>query len=258
MSERRWHDYVSSVYHAPLPSGQAFDLNKLTFFYKRGHQRRVKAVDVLLNHNNGSGCLSICRAGIATRTYLGTPWVAVGSRKGATPGAAFGSIGFFVRRAADSVPHFRNAARLEVAHVETTFHGGEIGVAWFFHAVGSGVFLDCHRLPTKGRVVVHSSRRAFEGHEKQRWLDDVGFPRRWMRENGVAMVIFTREDFRHWVPAGANPRTEIVVLLPRSSDRAGTCLHNVGVRTLGGWGGESECECSAAGSPFLNCDGRMT
>ena len=261
--ERAWHKYVADVYGAPLPDDKQLDLNDLNFFYTKRPQRYVvRPVAAMLNNGSNGGCVAVCPAGVMTRTYDGTPWVGRMSRVGMPPAMAFAEIGFFVRRASWPSPSSirSSCGRLEVSHVETAFHSGEHGVAWFFHTLGSGIYLSCHQLPTKGRLVVHRSRQAFEDHEGHKWVDDITFPQRWMREHGVAMVIFTKEDFRLWVSTSANPRTEIVILLANSeSDRASSlrtaCLSGAGLRTFAGWGGGRDCICNGKNHRFLNCDG---
>ena len=43
-------------------------------------------------------------------------------------------------------------------HVFTEWAGSEVGVSWFFYAVGSGIFLDCHALPRPGRIAAYRAR----------------------------------------------------------------------------------------------------
>jgi hypothetical protein len=270
VTERAWHEYVANIYGAPLPPNQTLDLNEFTFFYtKRPEQHVTRPVFALLNAGMNGGCVAICPAGVMTRTYDGTPWVGKASRVGTPPAMAMAEIGFFVRRAFPSPSSLRSSCngRIEVSHVETSFHGGEHGVAWFFHTRGSGIYLSCRHLPTRGRLVVHRSRQSFEDHEGHKWIDDIRFPQKWMRDHGVAMVIFTREDFRHWVTGAANPRTEIVVLLAdgdaaertHGSYMRTTCLSGVGFRAFSGWGGGRDCICDDTARSqtklFFNCDG---
>ena len=67
-------------------------------------------------------------------------------------------LGFFVHRPFLTRDAAQNCDRLEVMHVRTEWLGGERGVSWFFNAVGSGVFLDCHDLPQDGDVQVYRNR----------------------------------------------------------------------------------------------------
>ena len=254
-TEAGWHNYVTHVYGSALPTGQQLDLNNLNFFYSKQGKHATDQIATLLNetHVRVSSCVKVCKAGKAMRTFAGTPWV--GSDP-ATPAGAFKKLGFFVRRPFLSPQSMRKSCmRLEVSHARTAFHGGEQGVAWYFHTIGSGIYLDCQQLPTRGRVAVHRNRKTFEAHEGFKWIDDRHFPRIWMRAHGVAMVIFTREDFWHWGHSGENPRAEIIVLLPNASSTArprstGACPR--GVRTLAGWNGSHECECKPD-REFLTC-----
>ena len=117
--------------------------------------------------------------------------------------------------------------------------------SWFFHTVGSGVFIDCEAMRARGRILAYRDRRE--------WWDSPALNRErrmlaggmlggrmlggrrlggrrlggrvlggrrlgdetiaaWMHDNDVAMLIFTQEDFRAYkMGNGLNPRTEIVV-----------------------------------------------
>lgn len=289
VASQTWHQYVADVYGSALPAGRQLDLNDFTFFYTRIKRRVAKPVAKVLN----SSCASICRASLTTQTYEGSLWVGQDPR---TPASQFLALGFFVRRAFASPSHFRShCRRLEVSHVETAFHGGEHGVAWFFHTKGSGIYISCTQLPTDGRLVIHRSRKAFQDHEGQKWIDgmrthalpcrvllhtniahlyhcslvgwshhhhstDARFPRQWMRENRVSMIVFTKEDFRNWMPTSVNPRTEIVVLLDsrnssiekRAGAAATACMSRTGLRLFTGFNGTRACSCDGR-SKFLNC-----
>jgi hypothetical protein len=191
------------------------------------------------------------------------------ARAGAVEYAAFLSIGFFVRRSVWSEPTaFEQCSRIEVSHVLTTFNGGEHGVSWFFHTVGSGIFLDCTQLPTRGRTVVYRDRRDFSRVEHRQWENDRDFPKTWMGANGVAMIIFTQADFAIYglsSPGHRSPRAEILVKLENNEaselgggDR-GVCLEGPGLRVklFAGWHGATRCVCSPlhkGGNDFLHCE----
>ena len=100
----------------------------------------------------------------------------------------------------------------------TTFPwgGAEVGVSWFFHTVGSGIFLDCHNLPTSGSIVAYESRLDFiQQHGGGAWVGD-GAPSltQYMNEQNIAMLVFTQADYADvegYAPGTTNPRTEIIV-----------------------------------------------
>ena len=49
----------------------------------------------------------------------------------------------------------------------------QVGVSWFFHTIGSGVFLDCTSLPTDGSIEVYKDRQEWrERHGWEEWVGD--------------------------------------------------------------------------------------
>jgi len=208
-----------------------------------------------------SPCLGICVVGLSTPTYEGTPWVG----RGTAASAHFAEIGYFVRRPLISPSDIRSCTRLEVGHLRTTYKGGEKGVSWFFHNVGSGVFLDCAQLPTRGRIGAYRDRKDFGRVEGEHWANDESFPSQWMRRRNVAMIVFTQADFAQYgFRAGANPRTEIIVRHRQDSSsevhmgERGVCLEasSIGIKTFAGWHGSRACDCrplNKGGYSFLRC-----
>jgi len=212
--------------------------------------------------SSDSACLTVCEVGLATPTYDGTMWVG----RGVAASAAFRDVGFFVRRDAAFVDPsvMRRCDRLEVGHLLTSYKGGEKGVSWFFHTIGSGVWLDCHNLPTSGRVAAYWSRQDFQRHEHEEWEDDEYFPQRWMRQHHVSMIILTRADFKQYGFSGGNPRTEIIVLHKESwtteaqhGGTHGVCLQGqINIHTYSGYDGRGHCDCQPiqrGKSRFLHC-----
>ena len=256
VSEREWHQYVESVYKQSVGSGtmvHELDLNRFNWFFD--------AKPGLSQLLGGHYCLPVCSAGLGTVTYDGTPWV---GQEG--PEDQLGEQGFLVRRPflLPAVGSF--CPKLEVSHVRSWWKGGPIGATWFFHTVGSGVFLDCNRLPTQGRVAVFEHRAHWERVNDEVWPEDEQYPAIWMARANVSMMIFAREDFSNWPRAGhGNPRTEIIVRnrdlssneLDKSYDRRGACLDGDGLefKLFTGLGGCLPCTCLRSG--FLNCDGPL-
>lgn len=210
-----------------------------------------------------SACHRVCETGLSTPTYDGTLWVG----RGSAASAAFASIGFFVRRDAAFVEPAVMAActRLEVSHLLTHYKGGERGISWFFHTVGSGVFIDCHQLPVAGRVASYRNRRDFEAIEHAKWVNDEDFPGQWMRQHSVSMIILTQADFKKYQFSGDNPRTEILVAHKDSwtkekdhgGPHGGVCLQGqINIPTFAGWDGQRACDCNPLErdhDSFLHC-----
>lgn len=277
VTERAWHSYVHTVYGSPLPAGQVIDLNTFTWFFTDDNPSTARAGAVEYADGNAPTqllrsphhCLSVCEANLNEPTYEGSPWVCKAPPRVFGACHAFLSIGFFVRRSVWSEPTaFEQCSRIEVSHVLTTFNGGEHGVSWFFHTVGSGIFLDCTQLPTRGRTVVYRDRRDFSRVEHRQWENDRDFPKTWMGANGVAMIIFTQADFAIYglsSPGHRSPRAEILVKLENNEaselgggDR-GVCLEGPGLRVklFAGWHGATRCVCSPlhkGGNDFLHCE----
>ena len=57
-------------------------------------------------------------------------------------------------------------------HVRTDWLGGEFGVSWFFHAKGSGIFLDCTKLPARGDIKVFKDRAEWQQKHGRGWEAD--------------------------------------------------------------------------------------
>jgi hypothetical protein len=279
VTERAWHSYVHTVYGSPLPEGQVIDLNTFTWFFTDDNPSTARAGAVEDADGNAPTqllrsphhCLSVCEAKYGESTYEGSPWVHAQERTKVNPGYVFLAIGFFVQRSVWSEPSaFEQCSRIEVSHVRSSFSyggAGERGVSWFFHTVGSGIFLDCNQLPTRGRTVVYRDRLEFSRVE-QPFENDQVFPYTWMGANGVAMIIFTQEGFKN-NGKDAPPRAEIIVKLEnnRASELAGgdrgVCLEGPGLRVkvFAGWHGASRCACSPlhkGGYVFLHCEHNET
>lgn len=265
-SEASWHAYVTRVYGTPLARGHTFDLNQLTWFYTHLQSETDETPAGLLLR---SPCVEVCPVHLGTQIYDGTAWIGHSYPGVLVASNVFGSIGFFVHRPAPPPSQLENCSHLEVGHVRTDFKGGERGLSWFFHTKGSGVFLDCQNLPTRGRIAVYKNRIEFGQKEHSRWANDEGHPRWWMRQNGVAMIIFTEADFGIYGfsrPDSRSPRTEVIVLHRDNAGASeldhgdrGVCLDSpsIGVRTRAGWDGERPCVCSPLrirNDVFLHCD----
>ena len=195
-SEAAWHAYIRRVYHQTIAPGQALDLNTFNWFYAD------EAVNALLS---STPCLQVCVATINDWLYEGTLWT---GRIG--PEVLWPQLGFFVARAFPDPAAMPFCDKLEVMHAQTNFLGWEVGVSWFFHTIGSGVFLDCHNLPTNGGIAAYPDRThipAFPGGDSSPGIAE------WMDQRNLAMLVITHANF--WMapqgPDAGNPRTEIIV-----------------------------------------------
>ena len=102
--------------------------------------------------------------------------------------------GFFVARAFLLPEAIPSCDKIEVAHrINTDWTGAEVGVSWFFHAPGSGIFLSCSRLPkVDGRIVAYTRRT-----EISHWPDPEGGKglSNFMDTENIAMLVITEADY---------------------------------------------------------------
>ena len=191
----------------------------------------------------------------------GTPWIGTLGPEGPREAGAYG---FFVHRPLISHDDAYRCERLEVFHSATQWiPQAEVSASWFFHTVGSGIFLNCTELRLRGEIVVALNRVGAGSPHKH----DKGLPR-WMHVHNVSMVIYTEADFKD-----TNPRTEIVVRhrQPGHSeydDGRAPCLDAAGIDIplLTGYDGSMPCKCQPKHDlgkvdgkihyfHSLNCDG---
>ena len=72
-------------------------------------------------------------------------------------------------------------------------------VNWFFHTVGSGIFLNCHELPVRGGSIVAYTRRSDFGDSA--WPGDGGATlARYMDERNLAMMYVSRAHVGQTLP----------------------------------------------------------
>lgn len=125
---RRWHDYYRSVYGENVSND--VDLRQFTWFYWDA-PLGLDPAHVLPMPRDAKGGVPIGRA---WRGAMPLGW---------EPEGVLGSLGFFRMAAPEPASHFQRG-RIEVLRVRTRWTAIEAmhGVAWFFHCVGSGVFLE--------------------------------------------------------------------------------------------------------------------
>lgn len=231
--EAGWLSYLERIYHQRLGK-RVLDTKRFTWFYNE------MKPGVLDRHP----CTAICRMATSQGPkYDGTPWIGQFGPEGPNQTGAYG---FFVHRPFLSVEEAVGCTRLEVMHVAARWLGGpERGGSWFFHTVGSGIFLDCDELRRRGRIIAFKNRFSPGAPPHDGAKTDLLLPK-WMEAHGVSMVVYTEADFRKHL----NPRTEILVRHMHlghheyENDR-GACLDhptiNVPLRT--GFEGQLSCRC---------------
>ena len=247
-----WHAYVERAYHQRIEGSATLDANAWSFMYRGDLSESLLAAD---------SCLEVCELEAWPNrrpVYEGTPFVG-----DAGPESLAGSGGFLVHRPFITDDAAQACSRLEVMHVKTEWLDGESGVSWFFHAIGSGVFLDCHDLPVSGSIEVHRNRQAFVD-DHGGWWGERGDAevRDKMEDHDIALLIFTASDFTVFGTDGTNPSTEFIVRHAQrdstevSTDRR-SCLDDpaIGIRFWTGINGQVPCVCEVREPPnaALNC-----
>lgn len=130
-----WRQYLHWVYGEDVPMGSIVDLNSFSWFYSNSP---LASMLQPMMHNLSRNDTALNTAWMCSLPFL--------------PQCIFSPYGFFVSRE----PYERNVdawtktGRLEVLRVRFP----ESGAAWFYHAIGSGVFLNLNALPTPGRAIV--------------------------------------------------------------------------------------------------------
>lgn len=263
LTEPHWHAYIRRVYHQPIEGDMVVDLNTFGWFWRGAADHAADGpVNALLSE---TPCLSVCSLDMDVVACEGTLWH---GDQGPEDVRSMG--GFFVARPfllPSSVPA---CDVLEVAHhINDSWENAEVGVSWFYHAPGSGVFLDCHELPRRdGRIVAYTRRTDFPEVWDQSMDGPVKLATYMDREN-IAMIVFTEADYSNQRQVlGGNPRTEIIVrqnqAVPPSDWFGGypegglphrACLTDdeIGMRFHTGFGGARPCACDAT-VDFLNCN----
>ena len=259
-----WHAYIERHYHQSIEGGVTVDLNTFSFFYyDDGSLEGNDPIATLLT----TPCVRVCTLRAwpdREAAYEGTLFV--GSNGPEALMVDGRRIGFHVQRTPIAKLAARHCDSLEVMHVRTDWLGGEHGLSWFFHTVGSGVFLDCHRLPASGTIEVYKGRRAWEDQHPEdgdddNWIadsSDILLPR--MEWHGVSMYVFTDATFKFFGDPGRQSRTEIIVRHKNrdSSDQWSaqlSCLNadpKIAMPLKTGLHATLACQCHRAG--YINCD----
>ena len=279
-----WHAYIRVVYRQSITGSMQVDLNELSFFYRgkvavggtrqgvgQGEEADAAARAMItdpvaeLLAGGVDPCLQVCEL----RSWPDRPKAYIGTLFIGDSGPENGISrlpGFFVHRPPIPKATVSGCDFLEVMHVKTDWLGGEQGVSWFFHAVGSGVFLDCKALPARGKIDVYTDRNEWNRrHGGREWgmegdKDVLGV----MEREHVAMLVFTAASFAYFGDPGRNPSTEFVVR-HRDGDSTelnspkGSCLNEdprIGIRFATGVDRTLGCRCVTRRVPIasINCD----
>jgi hypothetical protein len=152
------------------------------------------------------------------------------------------------------------------------FRSGEIGISWFFHTPGSGIFLNCSALPKsssgtivafKTRLEVMAALGSWPAIEGGKGLTE------FMDQHNMAMLVITDADYSIQRGPGLNPRTEIIVRQAQPapvSDWYGgqseedqphrSCLSDppFGLASSFSTGLQGTRQCQCVPSDRLNCD----
>jgi hypothetical protein len=217
-----WRRYVRWVYGEDVPIEAALDLNAFSWFYwnaplPKGFQPMWR--DLPWSHRNIP--LAPNTAWTCSIPFL--------------PECKYAPFGFFVYRKQPhaTVEAWTKTGRIEVLRVK--FH--EEGAAWFYHSVGSGVFLNLDALPVDGQTLLHAGDRLDLGV----WDAGVGA---YMQERDCNLFII--------VGRFADERVEIVVRAPSlDAPLDCTCPFLSGAFSTG-LATRQRCECSSD-VPLLNC-----
>ena len=226
-----WHAYLTRVYHEPI-GNRTVDTKRFSWFYL---EKKAELID-------SPPCTTVCQLSLSDGpTFEGTPWIGT---KGPEGPHAVGAYGFFVRRPFPSVAEARDCRTIEVFHAAARWTGAEMGISWFYQTVGSGIFLDCDELRKRGSIVAVRTR-SVSPHPSEGNLAD------WMANAGVAMLIYTAEDFEWMLGGGVSvPRTELIVRHANVGhseyDNArGACLDDpaIAIPLRTGFDGNLPCRC---------------
>jgi len=213
-----WHRYYNTVFHERVIN--PVDLNTFNWFY----------------WYSPLGNLSVSRLDAPHAFFyipINTPWTGF---QPFMPETLAGQYGFFVRREVRPRSSFLAATRLEVMHVCSP-HLIEENIDWFYHTIGSGIFV-----PTMKPAIILDHRWDWSSRNWSMctyWREDGTC----FSPNRLKMVVF--RDAWSFNSVG---RTE--VLFYRPVDQPSDCCppHNFST----GASGQLPCECSHD-SHVLSC-----
>jgi hypothetical protein len=178
----KWHEYYTRVYNEPVT--KEVDLNRFTWFYWHSPLGNIDVCSV--------NSIYIYR----TKFKDNLPWIGIYG-----PEKTLGKYGFFVTRPLQTI--FQSYRRLEVLRVKNSV-GLEHGCCWFYHTVGSGVFLKKPKnvmiLKDRNNWPILNAMCLFNEMSKS--------AHKFLLKKNIACLIFTHA-FRCY---NGIPRTEIIIL----------------------------------------------
>lgn len=213
-----WRAYLRWVYGDDFPT--VVDLNTFSWFYWHSPLANFEPQQVLYQS------LILMQQPVA--------WVTLNPM---VPEHRFAPYGFFVTQpfSAAQVETKLTSGRLEVLRAQFP----ESGVSWFYHTVGSGVFLNLDALPRKGRFL------AFDGlpPDWQTSLYDTAAAE-WMAQHDCSLLVIAKRFL--------DARVEVVVRTDAQTSADVTCPFAASVLSTGA-GSRLPCECSEGLVQLLNC-----
>lgn len=177
-----WHKYYTKVYGEPVT--RPVDLNTFTWFYWFSPLGRIRVCSV--------NSIYIYR----TNFMDNLPWIGIYG-----PEKTLGAHGFFVKRPVRSA--LLSQRRLEVLRVRDSV-GVERGCCWFYHTVGSGVFVG-----RPNRLMILKDRNNWPALKAHCLFNEMGkSAHKFLVQRGIKCLIFTRA-FQCY---NGIPRTEVIIL----------------------------------------------
>ena len=245
-----WHNYVKDVYGEDIPDGETLILNNFNFFYTTAPFKYEVSISYLGKHkiqlNEAWDGSVVGLVGDEIGRSLHKQW--------GDPASAFSRIGFFVRRETLTVAAIENmmhtTGRLEVCRVRAE----ERHVAWFYLAIGSGIFLDLEKLLGRGKALVVQDRSDIPGWDTEKGDVDAD---KIMHEAGLSVAVFTSPFQSATTLLDAiNTRVEIVVAIPQQKDPLSTCPFENSAQYLStGISSKNRLPCTCDNSKkYLNCN----
>ena len=168
--------------------------------------------------------------------------------------------GFFVRRKSPKTPYYKSVSHIEVLHVEDSVQSN---VQWFWHTIGSGVWIDLFQLRITNRIVYGSrqdcvfyrslSRRAHRGRSTRTTYSPSKHNNMALRMFENDMKLHTFMNTHHYdmvVFKKAYGTPEIILRSSRFHSKSACALPDT--YTLSGVDGRQRCSCDRR-LGILNC-----
>ena len=180
-----WHEYIERVYREPVT--RKYDLNTFNFFYHFSplkvlpiQQHLILALPVRYRRN-----------------------IAIKQNWSPSPESKIYRVGFLVTRELPRMQERVEVIRTQMPRANANmWESGEEKCAWFYHAIGSGMFIDCVQPRTL------ESRECFISQVGEAWrCDDDDFVHDVLLRHGISCVAFNTPPFSKL------PKREIIIRL---------------------------------------------